>query len=892
MTENPSTPPIHTGEIGLTDRSIGVDLEAGRHSSWIALPTPGPTRALRSTRRERVDWVGDLPLSQQFTSDGPVCAVHADLTGRLFEDVAFVLELRSSDGDVVGRLVVEGPQHIWDRHLHFIELDPPAPAGRYRLVLTRLRGSVGWHTGAADGACADDGIRPRSVQGAARRGEQRVEGVRCMAVETISAANPTFSREFVVEDGFSRAFLAGVVLGNGRITLNGTLIGDELLEPAPTVYSRRVLYRTWDITSLLRTGPNSVEVEAGRGMFAARGANIWGWHVSPWHAEPMANLLLQWQGDDDGVRGIGTDERWDAAPGATVQETLYGGEVSVSVEELDSQRPAVRVDGPGGVLERSPLPPTRETGRLTPVSSAVVGSRTTYDFGAVITGKVLLDIEGPVGSSVTVRYGEYLSADGTATVENALVAGVSQLDSHRFETPATISEWSAKFGYRGFRWIDVETSGGAEASVPTAVSMQTDVERHGWFESDDPVLAWADEAFGRTLLNNLQGIPTDTPVYEKNGWTADAMVATEAALHRFDIIDLWVKWLQDHADSQTDSGEIPQIVPTPGFGEKADPAWSGSSVIIPWQVYWETGDVGILRRFAPMIERYADALIAIAGEGIWPIRSWGDWLSPGHQIPPEGTASTATLMMVCVLQHAAKIMALVDRADAAERFDHAAQRTADAFHSTYFDGRTGHYSAQGVGYRQTLNALPLVLGIVPDRHRLSVAASLADDVEHRTAGRLDAGAIGARYLPFALSAIGRDDLAVSVLTATSAPGWGAWYSAGELTMKESWDADARSRNHYFLGGALGWVYQRVGGMRPSAAGWDVIDLDPIDDARLARGALRHRTPRGEAAFFWARTSAGVVFDIEVPPGSIARMAEGDGVREFGPGRHSHHRDTF
>ncbi|NKF33702.1 hypothetical protein HER21_45585, partial [Pseudomonas sp. BGM005] len=87
-----------------------------------ALPTPASTRALRSTRRDRIDWAIDDPLSQDFIAEGPVCAVHADLTGPIFEDVAFALELRSADGDLVGRLAVEGPQHIWDRHLHFIEL--------------------------------------------------------------------------------------------------------------------------------------------------------------------------------------------------------------------------------------------------------------------------------------------------------------------------------------------------------------------------------------------------------------------------------------------------------------------------------------------------------------------------------------------------------------------------------------------------------------------------------------------------------------------------------------------------------------------------------------------------------------------------------------------------
>ncbi|QHC61092.1 family 78 glycoside hydrolase catalytic domain [Rathayibacter sp. VKM Ac-2760] len=859
-------------------------LEQGSRSAWIALPTAPAARNLRAIARDRVDWVGDAPLAQEFTSEGPVCAVHADLTGRLFEDVAFVLELESETGDVVGSLAVEGPQHIWDRHLHFITLDPPAPPGRYRLRLTRSRGEVGWYTGEPEPVASDDGVSAQPARGRAFAGSDQVRGVRCMAVETVPAANPRFAKEFRVESAPSSAHLAAVVLGNGVITLNGSVVGDELLDPAPTVYSERVLYRSWNIAPLIRAGSNLLEVQAGRGMFAARGANIWGWHVAPWHAEPMMNAVLLWR-DDAGAHALGTDSGWMAAPSGTVLETLYGGETSRSTDEAPDWSPAVVVAGPSGVLERAALPPTREAGRLLPVVGTSHGSATLYDFGRVVTGKVLLDLEGPAGSSVAVRYGELLSPDGRVGVENTLVAGTPQLDVHRFETTAVVSAWSARFGYRGFRFVEVEVSGGAVASTPTAVSMHADIDRRGWFDSDEPVLTWADDAFRRTFLNNLQGIPTDTPVYEKNGWTADAMLATEAALHQFDVDGFLAKWLQDHADSQTADGEIPQIVPTPGFGERTDPAWSGSAVLIPWQLYWESGDDAVLRQCAPMIERFADSLLAIAGDGIWPIRSWGDWLAPGHSIPPEGTASTATLMMITVLQHAARILALVERQDAADRFADAATRTARTYHETHFDPSTGHYAVQGVSYRQTMNALPLVFGIVPGEFRSSVARSLVRDIEDRTHGHLDAGAIGARYLPDALSIAGRDDLALSILTCRTAPGWGAWYAAGEQTLRESWDADARSLNHYFLGGALSWVHQRVGGLRAAAPGWTVIDVDPIDDPRVRRGSLRHLTPQGPAALTWARSDAGLSGEIDVPPGSIARLRTADGVREFPPGRH-------
>lgn len=489
---------------------------------------------------------------------------------------------------------------------------------------------------------------------------------------------------------------------------------------------------------------------------------------------------------------------------------------------------------------------------------------------------------------MTVRYGEQLSASGRVAVENTLVMADPQVDVHRFEVAGALDGWTAKHGYRGFRWVEVQTDGDAHASRPTAEVLRTDVVTVGAFDTDEPVLRWADAAFGRSFSNNLHGIPTDTPVYEKNGWTADAMLATEAAVHHFDVSALFDKWMQDHADAQEPSGAIPQIVPTPGFGESVDPAWSGSAVLIPWQLYWEYGDVAALRRAAPMVESYVGALDAIAGDGLWPLRSWGDWLAPGgFGIPPEGAAPTATMMMVAVLDHAARIMSVLDRPDRAALYRERAARTASSYHDAYFDVDAGCYRAPTVGYRQTMNVLPLVLGTVPENHRASVATSLVRDVEQRTAGHLDAGAVGARYLPEALSRAGRDDLALTVLTQRTRPSWGAWFEAGEQTLMESWDVDARSHNHYFLGGALSWVHQRVGGMRAAAAGWRVIEIDPVNDPRVGRGSIRHRTPHGEAAVSWVRGESRTTLDVTVPPGTTAFIRGDSATLE--PGVHRVHR---
>ena len=77
--------------------------------------------------------------------------------------------------------------------------------------------------------------------------------------------------------------------------------------------------------------------------------------------------------------------------------------------------------------------------------------------------------------------------------------------------------------------------------------------------SDVPLFEQYDAAMRRTVLNNLHGIPTDTPTYEKNGWTGDAQVGTPSMLAEFGMAKFFTKWLGDLADSQDAAGPLPVI---------------------------------------------------------------------------------------------------------------------------------------------------------------------------------------------------------------------------------------------------------------------------------------------------------------------------------------------
>jgi alpha-L-rhamnosidase len=836
---------------------------------WIGRHTPPSRRITRSITSDHVAWIEPGHwLGQTFTVQGPIMAVSVGLAAEPGSDVVGRLELCRADGEPIAGRELRTEPVPWDYFCHFLELAPAAPAGEYLVRVSAEQGRIGWRTcSETPRSGADDGVSPLAPRGTALRDGLPETGVRAVGIETTPAPNPIFRTSFTVPAGVTRARLHAVGLGYGAFRVNGREVSDDVLDPAPTDYDHSILYRSHNVTHLLRPGVNSITAALGRGFHSARGASVWAWNLAPWHREPVLLAQLEYL-DGTGVRHIVTsDAQWQTAAGPVASDLLYTGETHGQAEP--EWEPAVTVAPPRGVPR--PAAPIRRFAPVAPVTSRQSSATVTvHDFGDIFAGRVQCVVSGEVGAQIIVRYGEHMAEDGSVQCENVLVSGEAQVDRYVLASSEVV-KWEPEFGYKGFRYASVETVGDINVSRVEAIPLHTDVARMGRFECGNEILTWIDAATGRTFLNNLHGIPTDTPIYEKNGWTADAHLATEAVLHHFDLRATFGKWLDDHVDAQDDDGTVPQIVPTPGWGRAPDPAWSASMVLIPWNLYWEYGDLAILDRYAEPALKYTDRMLDIAGDGLWPHHSWGDWVAPGHSFAPEGPVATATMMLHHVATRAADIcreLGLIERATGYQRSAHA---IAAAYHETFFDERTGSYRARGTGYRQTMNILPLAFDAVPSRDRARVAQSLFEDIEHRTGGHLDCGAIGVKYLLPVLSDHGRDDLAITVATRRTAPGWGAWWNNGAKTLLESWDENARSHNHYFLGSSAAWIQQRVGGLRATSPGWSSFDIQPITDDRVTWARLFHDTVRGEVALEWRRSGAEWKLDLCVPPGATAML---------------------
>ncbi|GHH94022.1 family 78 glycoside hydrolase catalytic domain [Streptomyces capillispiralis] len=702
---------------------------------------------------------------------------------------------------------------------------------------------------------------------------------------------PLLRRAFTVRKEVSAARLHISGLAYYEAHLNGRRVGRQVLDPGFTDYDETVLYAVHDVTALLERGENALGVTLGRGFFGMTTPNVWNWHRAPWHGEPCLLAQLEIDHPDGSRTTVVSDGDWRLADGPTRSDSLYAGETfdarllpagwTRPGFDDSAWRPAGVRQAPAGTLRAQPHDPIEivETVRPTGITELRPGVY-VVDMGRTMAGWTRLTVrDATPGTVVRLVHGEKLKEDGSVHAETGHVPGRFQTDEYVCAGGAE-EVWEPSFSYKGFRYVQI---GGLPAR-PSAEQVlgrvvHTRVEEVSDFSCSEPFYEWLDGAMRRTVLNNLHGIPTDTPMYEKNGWTGDAQLGAPVMAYAFGVHRLLSKWLGDLADSQTAAGQLPVIVPSGGWGYGdlgPSPEWTTVYPFVVREMYRVYGDERVAREhWAPLV-RYLDWELSRLRDGL-AVTALGDYLPPGYGgNPPEDTRLTATAYLHRALLHTAETGDLLGERETAARYRAAAGRLRDAFNAAFL-GPEGHYrTAKDPGYRQTSNAVPLAFGLVPPGARASVVDSLVRDIEER-GNHLDTGALGTSVLLRVLCAHGHPDVAHAVATQRTYPGWGHWHEHGADTMWEMWPLDSRSRDHYFQGTVVQWLYENVAGLRPGDAGYRTFVVRP--DARTgvdwARTSLR--TVRGPAAVSWARIDGRLRLAVRVPVGATADVhVPGDG----------------
>lgn len=705
---------------------------------------------------------------------------------------------------------------------------------------------------------------------------------------------------FVLKKSVKEAIALTTGLGLYQFFLNGKKVGEDEMTPGWTSYRRHLLYQTYDVTALVKTGYN-----AAGAMLAA------GWYKGVMGLTKSRNnygdrtgfameLILTYE---DGSREhIYTDESWKGCDSPIVFSEIYDGEIYDQSLEIPEWAEA---EDPPGRWQNTVVVPFD-----TQVIRAQSGSRVkvmdylpvkclfttpkgekVLDFGQNMTGRIQVRATGKPGDVIRLRCFEVLDSDGNVYTENLREARTEM--KYIFAKGGTII-WQPRFTYMGFQYAQIlEYPGEAKEEDFTAYILHSDMERTGDLTSSNPLLNQLHHNILWGMKGNFLDVPTDCPQRdERLGWTGDAQIFCRTACYLMNTYTFYKKWLHDVEVDQTPEGGVPHVVPnieegkTDGNwllsqGPHSAAAWADVAVIAPWTLYLMYGDKKILQVQYESMRGWIEFMRRHSEDYIWNYKlQFGDWVALDAE---EGSYFGATPNdLTCTAYFAystglfAKISRILQKEDAKE-YEDLYERILDKFQKTFFD-KEGNLTAQ----TQTAHIVALYFQLVPKKY-IGHTVERLKALLAKENGHLVTGFVGTPYFCHALSQNGCVKEAYDLLLKEDFPSWLYQVKKGATTIWEHWDglkpdgtmwsADMNSFNHYAYGAIGEWMYRAMAGLEVDEhqPGFKHAVYAPRIGGNLKFVDAGYHSVYGEHRLRWEIHDREVILSFKVPENTTASV---------------------
>jgi len=681
--------------------------------------------------------------------------------------------------------------------------------------------------------------------------------------------------------------------------LNGQRVGDQLFTPGWTSYNKRLQYQTYDVMPLLKTGENAIAVQLGNGWY--RGFLAWQDRRNIYGDRLALLCQIKVTYKDGREETIGTDEGWKASTGPILMSEIYHGETyDARLEKAgwalpgfaDAQWSAVKVvDGRKDDLVTPAGPPVRKIEELKPVKILKTpAGETVVDLGQNLVGWVRLKVQGPAGTTVTLRHAEVLDKQGNFYTENLRAAKATLQYTLKGGGPET---FEPHFTFFGFRYVAVTGyPGEVTPESLTGVVVHSDMARTGEFETSKPLVNQLQHNIIWGQKGNFLDVPTDCPQRdERLGWTGDAQAFSPTAAFNMDVAGFFTKWLRDVAADQFESGSVPHVIPNvlsdfEGNSPGGAAGWADAATIIPWNMYLSYGDRRVLETQYDSMVRWVAYQKKRAGDDyVWDGDfHFGDWLAfasqgmgandyPGATTGKDLIATAFFARSTDLLQRAALVLG---KNDDAARYGEQLAKIKAAFRREFVTAT----ARVGEG-TQTAYALALQFDLLPDDLRPGAAKRLADDVRARK--HLTTGFLGTPYLCHVLARYGYLDEAYLLLNREEYPSWLYPVKQGATTIWERWDgqkpdgsfqtAEMNSFNHYAYGAIGEWMYRVMAGIQidEGAPGYKHILVEPRPGGGFTSVKASHQTPYGKVSSAWTLKDGTFELAVEIPVNTRATV---------------------
>ena len=702
---------------------------------------------------------------------------------------------------------------------------------------------------------------------------------------------PWLRKTFTLDKKPARATAYVNALGYYELYVNRKKVDDYELAPAVVDYSRRNWYVTHDISSYLVEGRNSIALWLGRG-----------WYVRGHPGVVYDGPLVRAQFDIEPAAGqavhVGTDATWKAKAspitplGKGTAFGDYGGEhydARLEVEGWNSTgfddsgwEAAALFDPPKVTTSAQMIEPNRILENIQPVKIAPVAEGGwLIDMGKNYTG--WLDLRLPsgmaAGQNLKIEFADNPPSGGRYSIANQRDEYVTRAGRGQVVR--------SRFNYHGFRYARVTGLGEAPAAADVRGSfLRTSYGRAGEFESSNDLLnriyrlvTWTYECL------SLGGYVVDCPTRERLGYGGDAGTSLETGLFNFDTGGLYSRWAANWRDAQDpQSGDLPYTAPNYPDQGGGGPMWSGFVVTMPWQVYLNYGDKGVLQTNYPMMRKWLDFANSKTSGGILEpyvsigirMPQWnylGDWVTPRRGASgdlardPVAAHFINTAHYLYTLQLAARIATILDRPDDAALYTQRAATVSRALHEKYYVAAQNSYATG----QQPYLAMALLLGIAPADVRPAVMKNLEETILTKDTGHFNTGMHGTYFLLKELMEADRNDLIYQMTAKEDFPSWGNMLKQGATTSWESWTGGSHIHDTLISIGA--WFIEGIGGIRvdEKAPGFRHFYLKPGPGGGLTFARARYDSIRGTIRSNWRIEGGMLHMDATVPPGTSATL---------------------
>lgn len=716
-------------------------------------------------------------------------------------------------------------------------------------------------------------------------------------------------KEFRLDKPVKQAYVYLCGLGFFELLVNGTLPDDSVLNPFTSQYDQTVLYRTFDVTALLRTGENALSVELGNSFFNET-VKIWNWDTAKWRDDPKLIFQLEVEYADGSSQCILSDSSWKATvDGPITTNSMYYGETYDARKELpgfsepgfddaDWSQSTV-VSAPPGALRAQCKAPVKKAISAPPQSIVKLQDPGSYLITTVemMAGWIRLqNINEAAGNQISITYGQQLNEAGGVLKWG----GTDGRDSNGFPfanlqrdhyickgTPNEAFE--PKFSYKSHKYIQIDGyHGELTAEDITIFQVTNSVEALSSFECSEPMLNTLHRMMCVSIENNFHGEHCD-PLIEKNGWLGDVNVSLPTLMYNYDMPACLPALIDVMKDCQKEYGFVPIMTPTANWGIHNYPVWNTLLVYGVKALADYFGSLDYAKKQYDAMRKMAllDIEQIKANGWVWLDVELADWVSPMGGTDPhvpyvesasEGASIAATAYVYKMLDILAEFAEDMGKEQDVREYREAMECIYTTFNEKFYRKEQGiyetnfwHQHGTRTKYRQTSNLVPLAYGLVPEERIPVVMQNLVQDIIEKEY-HLDTGCVGTRLILPILCDYGYGDVAYRIMMQKTYPSWGFCLEQGVASTWEMWECSSRSFDHYFLGTYDEWFFSHLAGIRDIRNGYETFVIQPEFLDAISYVDVSLRTIRGTVSSKWEKEAGGRVhLYLEIPVGAKATV---------------------